>query len=157
MQPAASYSLISNFDTMRRPLYTTDLEDFYRNRVRPSINDAVSDAINVVFVDLWNSYQLADRKTIWYGGQLYWCHKERIEEGGIISDEWVQDFIPLRTDILYIDKEHDAQYRWDGSAMVPMGSGGGITVVETDLQTYEGMASHDASTLYVITSLTPSS
>ena len=134
-----------------------ELDNFFRNRVRPAINTAVADASSVVFVDLWNSYQLADRKTIWYGGQLYWCHKERVEEGGIISDEWVQDFMPLRTDTIYVDKSNDALYRWDGSDMVSMGGGGGggITVVETDLQTYEGMASHDASTLYVITSLTP--
>ena len=133
-----------------------ELDNFFRNRVRPAINTAVADASSVVFVDLWNSYQLADRKTIWYGGQLYWCHKERVEEGGIISDEWVQDFMPLRTDTIYVDKSNDALYRWDGSEMIPIGGGGGgITVVETDLQTYEGMSSHDSSTLYVITSLTP--
>ena len=34
-------------------------------------------------------------------------------------------------------------------------SGSGVLVVETDLQTYNALATKDANTLYVITSLVP--
>lgn len=125
-----------------------ELDNFFRNRVRPAINTAVADASSVVFVDLWNTFQFADRKTIWYGGQLYWCHKERVEEGGIISDEWVQDFMPLRTDTIYVDKSNDIAYRWDGSDMIPLH--GPIDIVVTDQATYDGMSSYDPNTLYII-------
>ena len=140
---------------MRKPLTEADLNAFYRNKVTPDLDRVSRDATRVVGVDLWNTYAVADRKMIWYNSQLYWCHKERIEEGGYISEEYINDYFALRTDTIYIDKSNDALYRWDGSEMIPIGGGGGITVVETDLQTYEGMASHDSSTLYVITSLTP--
>ena len=43
----------------------------------------------------------------------------------------------------------------DGS--VSFASGSGINVVETDLASYNALATKDASTLYVITSLTASS
>ena len=144
---------------MKKNIDGYDLQSFYNQKVKPYVDRKVDQytPANVVFVDCWNSYQLADKKVIWYGGSLYYCHKERVREGGFVIEQWEQDPIPLNTGCIYVDKEHDALYRWDGSDMVPMasGGGGGITVVETDLQTYEGMASHDASTLYVITSLTP--
>lgn len=145
---------------MRRNNDKAELDDFMRREVKPYVNRLFAQNVNgdVTFVDYWESYEHADDATIWDGSSLYFCHREKVQQGGLIYDEWVEDPMPLKTDTIYVDCEHDATYRWDGSEMVSIGGGGGgISVVETDQQTYDNMASHDANTLYVITSLTPAS
>ena len=133
---------------MRKPLTEADLNAFYRNKVTPDLDRVSRDATRVVGVDLWNTYAVADRKMIWYNSQLYWCHKERIEEGGYISEEYINDYFALRTDTIYIDKSNDIAYRWDGSDMTPLH--GPIDIVVTDQATYDGMSLYDPNTLYII-------
>ena len=133
---------------MRKPITEADLNAFYRNKVTPDLDRVSRDATRVVGVDLWNTYAVADRKMIWYNSQLYWCHKERIEEGGYISEEYINDYFALRTDTIYVDKSNDIAYRWDGGDMIPLH--GPIDIVVTDQATYDGMSSYDPNTLYVI-------
>lgn len=110
------------------------------------VNTAIEGGVKELrFVDYWDSYDTGDKVTIWNGSSLYYCHKERVHEGGLISEEYVRDIIALRTDTLYIDKQHNKPYRWDGSAMQPLGGnmeisvdGSVITIGDTSLDFAHG-------------------
>ena len=92
--------------------------------------DVTADIKELVFVDIWESALLAFNKTVWDGTVLYYYHTEIIGE----QITAVEEIIPLRTDVLYIDIQHSTPYRWNGSEMIPLGekvvvSGGNNAIV----------------------------
>ena len=73
-----------------------------------------SEIKELVFVDKWLPEDLFIGVTVWDGTSLrrsWWQGVNLMEEA-----------IPLRTDALYIDKQHNKPYRWSGSEMIPLGS-----------------------------------